>query len=151
MHGNVWEWCQDHWHSNYEGAPTDGSTWLSNDESEDRILRGGSWTDLPRNCRSAFRNWNAHDLHYFDIGFRVVCVVNHEHKIKVHLFFKNVEKPLITTIPHNSPNFSEQDTYQLIQDWKATQGNDPFLVITDQESGLPDAFDVRELRAIRIC
>jgi hypothetical protein len=152
MHGNVWEWCQDHWHSNYEGAPTDGSAWLSNDESEYRILRGGSWFFYPRFCRSAYRFFNFPDFRYKNIGFRVVCAeFNHEHKIKIQLFFKNVEKPLITTILHNSPNFSEQDAYQLIQDWKATQGNDPFLVITDQESGLPDAFDVRELRAIRIC
>jgi formylglycine-generating enzyme required for sulfatase activity len=30
MHGNVWEWCLDHWHDNYEDAPLDGSAWLDN-------------------------------------------------------------------------------------------------------------------------
>ncbi len=69
MHGNVWEWCQDTWHSNYDGAPTDGSAWVS--ENDDHILRGGSWINDPRNCRSASR-----DLFNFRnvvIGFRVVC------------------------------------------------------------------------------
>ena len=28
MHGNVWEWVEDDWHGNYDGAPTDGSAWL---------------------------------------------------------------------------------------------------------------------------
>ncbi|MFM6071877.1 MAG: formylglycine-generating enzyme family protein, partial [Dolichospermum sp.] len=35
MHGNVWEWCQDDWHNNYEGAPTDGSAWISNNAKSD--------------------------------------------------------------------------------------------------------------------
>jgi formylglycine-generating enzyme required for sulfatase activity len=76
MHGNVWEWCLDHWHSNYEGAPNDGSAWLTDDEEDIRVLRGGSWDFNPSNCRSAFRN-NSHDffpdydLYY--IGLRVVC------------------------------------------------------------------------------
>ena len=40
MNGNVWEWVEDCWHSNYTGAPVDGSAWL--DESgEKRVLRGG--------------------------------------------------------------------------------------------------------------
>jgi formylglycine-generating enzyme required for sulfatase activity len=74
MHGNVWEWCQDHWHSNYEGAPTDGSAWLSNKEDSNRkLLRGGSWNVDPGNCRSAFRYYSYLVSNLNDIGFRVVC------------------------------------------------------------------------------
>ncbi len=50
MHGNVWEWCQDHWHDNYDDAPTDGSAWedRENEDEEEinRVVRGGSWFDL---------------------------------------------------------------------------------------------------------
>ena len=74
MHGNVWEWCQDHWHSNYEGAPTNGSAWLSSDEGEnDRVSRGGSWYVDPRGCRSACRDWLARGDLYDALGFRVCC------------------------------------------------------------------------------
>ena len=54
MHGNVFEWCEDDYH-NYDDAPTDGSAWNSEDDDASRILRGGSWNDSPRNCRSAYR------------------------------------------------------------------------------------------------
>ncbi|WP_442940426.1 caspase, EACC1-associated type [Nostoc sp.] len=77
MHGNVWEWCQDTWHDSYKGAPSDGSAWIDND-NQIRILRGGSWHDLPRNCRSASRNLNlrvGRDLIHSNLGFRVVCAV----------------------------------------------------------------------------
>jgi formylglycine-generating enzyme required for sulfatase activity len=57
MHGNVWEWCLDTWHGSYEGAPTDGSPWLTGTDSR-KLLRGGSWYYLPRNCRSAYRGLN---------------------------------------------------------------------------------------------
>jgi len=73
VHGNVREWCQDHRHGSYEGAPTDGSAWLSKDENASRVVRGGSWGDYPRYCRSAFRLYYTPDDRFGSIGFRVVC------------------------------------------------------------------------------
>ena len=73
MHGNVWEWCQDHWHSSYKGAPTDGSAWIEGGSSERRILRGGSWDFNPWDCRSACRDLDEPGIDYSDYGFRVVC------------------------------------------------------------------------------
>ena len=73
MHGNVWEWCQDHGHENYEGAPMDGSAWLSSDGRNPRTIRGGSWFNSPRHCRSAYRNRLEPDFRSHDIGFRVFC------------------------------------------------------------------------------
>ena len=75
MSGNVWEWCEDDWHDNYIGAPTDGSAWITNNNDNDydyRIPRGGSWYNIPNLCRSAFRNYNYRRL-FFNVGFRVVC------------------------------------------------------------------------------
>jgi formylglycine-generating enzyme required for sulfatase activity len=74
MCGNVWEWCLDKYHNNYNGAPTNGSAWLDGGE-DTRLLRGGSWDFSPRNCRSAVRGrFNPVDRDY-DIGFRLVVLV----------------------------------------------------------------------------
>ena len=73
MHGNVWEWCQDHWDGNYEGRPTDGSAYLTEYEVVSRIQRGGSWGDNPRNCRSASRDSYPPDFRHDSTGFRVLC------------------------------------------------------------------------------
>lgn len=73
MHGNVWEWCQDIWHPSYEGAPTDGSAWMTDGDDRYRVLRGGSWYVNPGICRSAIRDRNAPDIQNTYIGFRVVC------------------------------------------------------------------------------
>ncbi|WP_193196084.1 SUMF1/EgtB/PvdO family nonheme iron enzyme [Nostoc sp. MG11] len=76
MHGNVWEWCADHWHDSYKGAPNNGLSWLISGSSNDnhyRLLRGGSWDYSPGYCRSAYRGRGNPDIDYDDIGFRVVC------------------------------------------------------------------------------
>ena len=75
MHGNVWEWCQDHWHDNYEGAPVDGSAWINSEVRDEasRLLRGGSWFYDPGLCRSACRYGDIPGFRHFNIGFRVVC------------------------------------------------------------------------------
>jgi formylglycine-generating enzyme required for sulfatase activity/uncharacterized caspase-like protein len=76
MHGNVWEWCLDHWHDSYNGAPTDGSAWATGGDSSLRVLRGGSWVSDPRYCRSANRLWDARDSRYGNCGFRVVSAAS---------------------------------------------------------------------------
>jgi formylglycine-generating enzyme required for sulfatase activity len=74
MHGNVLEWCEDDFHSDYKGAPDDGSAWVESDrKNTSRLLRGGSWDITPVNCRSANRYNNTHDDRNYDVGFRVSC------------------------------------------------------------------------------
>ncbi|MBO1064180.1 MULTISPECIES: SUMF1/EgtB/PvdO family nonheme iron enzyme [Nostocales] len=76
MCGNVWEWCEDEWHENYINAPIDGSA-LTSLSSSCSALRGGSWVNYPKFCRSASRSndWAERDDDFNYIGFRVVCAV----------------------------------------------------------------------------
>jgi len=73
MHGNVREWCEDHWHGDYEGAPTDGSTWIEDGNSSRRVSRGGAWSFNPWSCRSSSRIYDGPDYGDFYRGFRVCC------------------------------------------------------------------------------
>jgi formylglycine-generating enzyme required for sulfatase activity len=71
MHGNVWEWTEDDWHDNYENVPDDGSDWVDNPRGSDRVVRGGSWGNNARNCRSANRGRNAPGGRYGRLGARL--------------------------------------------------------------------------------
>ena len=90
MHGNVWEWCLDHWYPGTKAAPTNGSSGINVIDPEDnqltkggeaaavqqeeRLLRGGSWDDHPRICRSAYRFWGHPSSRYDSVGFRICCL-----------------------------------------------------------------------------
>jgi len=71
MHGNVWEWCNDRYGKNYyASSPENNPTGPSN--GSDRVIRGGSWIENAKGCRSARRrNYNP-KKEYSDIGFRIV-------------------------------------------------------------------------------
>jgi formylglycine-generating enzyme required for sulfatase activity len=77
MHGNIWEFCLDKWHENYEGAPTDGSAWEP-DNLTDHIIRGGGYGGDPGRLRSATRpNYGYNPVYGIrGVGFRVVAVRN---------------------------------------------------------------------------
>ncbi len=70
VHGNVWEWVEDCWNDAYAGAPTDGTAWTTL-ACTSRVLRGGSWVDVPQFLRAAYRNWYLPDIRSSDVGFRV--------------------------------------------------------------------------------
>ncbi|MCC7503711.1 MAG: SUMF1/EgtB/PvdO family nonheme iron enzyme [Saprospiraceae bacterium] len=70
--GNVWEWCADDWHDNYQGAPTNGSAWIdSPNRGGYRVFRGGGWDSTPRNCRAAIRLFNGPTNRLSLVGFRL--------------------------------------------------------------------------------
>ena len=72
MSGNVWEWCEDDWHGNYENAPKDGSAWKDNPRSDRRVLRGGAWSYGSLYCRVADRTDDPPFNRNFSIGCRHV-------------------------------------------------------------------------------
>ena len=74
MHGNVWEWVQDCWNYNYQGASADGTAWASGDCSR-RVLRGGSWEYNPRILRSARRDTGPTSFRNDSNGFRVARTI----------------------------------------------------------------------------
>ena len=87
MHGNMWEWCQDHYAQYRAGAVTDpinpapdtardASTNLTNRFlDKGRVVRGGGWRVYAAGCRSAYRNSNDPSLQGPVNGFRVAMIL----------------------------------------------------------------------------
>jgi len=71
MSGNLWEWCEDTWHDNYQNAPTNGAVWLENGDNSRRVLRGGSWLNDILDCRVAIRIRLSPSDRDSNYGFRV--------------------------------------------------------------------------------
>ena len=72
MQGNLYEWCQDHWHFNYRGAPTEGQAWTEvGEEKKTRVIRGGSWYSFISQCESSYRGAAIINTRSCIIGLRV--------------------------------------------------------------------------------
>ncbi len=70
VHGNVWEWVEDCWQGNFEDAPSDGTA-RTTGSCVNRVVRGGSWFDTPRNVRAAYRLGYSTGIRHSGFGFRV--------------------------------------------------------------------------------
>ena len=75
MHGNVWEWVEDSWHENYDGAPTDGSAWLRGGDPSYPVVRGGSWRNETQLVRAAVRAGRNANVRFDTLGFRVARTI----------------------------------------------------------------------------
>ncbi|WP_055074281.1 bifunctional serine/threonine-protein kinase/formylglycine-generating enzyme family protein [Pseudanabaena sp. 'Roaring Creek'] len=75
MHGNVWEWCMDVWHDDYDLLPKDGSAWMTGGDRSCRVVRGGSWRDPAHYCRSAKRYKNVTNQGDRYTGFRIAVTL----------------------------------------------------------------------------
>lgn len=71
MHGNVWEWCQDRFGNYPLEAVIDPQ---GPNAGLHRVIRGGSWSSTPANCRAASRYKFEPDNRGDDVGFRLVRV-----------------------------------------------------------------------------
>ena len=74
-HGNVWEWVQDCWNTDFIGAPTNGNAWMTGECSR-AVLRSGSWVNVGSNLRSASRNTTDRGFRVNYFGFRVARSVS---------------------------------------------------------------------------
>ena len=74
MSGNVYEWVEDCWHENYDGAPMDGSAWFEagGGDCGQRVIGGGSWGNGPGDLRASVRDWNRAGDRNDYLGFRLV-------------------------------------------------------------------------------
>ncbi len=70
MFGNAWQWTADCYHANYNDPPRNGAAWTAGDCST-RVVRGGSWKDVPAHLRSAQRDRYSAESRYSLVGFRV--------------------------------------------------------------------------------
>ncbi len=71
--GNLWEWCDDVWHSDYEDAPNTDEPWHVNADRQPRhCLRGAAWDMDVFRLRSAYRSYDHGELGTSRFGLRVV-------------------------------------------------------------------------------
>lgn len=126
MHGNVWEWVEDCWNDDYQGAPIDGSAWTSGNCGS-RVLRGGSWYGKPWYLRSAYR------LRYSPVSRRI------------YFGFRLAQD--LTPILLSEIAFPDSNLAQCVQNTGLTYVDElTFLICEDM--GIADASGIGELTTL---
>ena len=76
MHGNVWEWTRSKYlpypYQANDSSPRDSLRRNNIKDIADRVVRGGSWYDRPKRCRSGFRLSYPAWRKVYNVGFRIV-------------------------------------------------------------------------------
>ena len=136
MHGNVWEWCQDWQHENYNGAPADESAWLSGGKQKERVLRGGSLADDAQASRSAARDWDAPDGRDDYSGFRVVAVYSiEEDKVETQpdLLRPTLDELMRAHPPNDKSNFRLMEEAAEIGRTRGVEAMQAYIQETNQK------------------
>ena len=151
MHGNVFDWCADHWHENYAGAPKDESAWIDTAAgAANRVFRGGSWINSARNVRAAYRSNGVPAYRFVNLGFRCARVQAASELSDATLLRVCVSEP--APIPRGSNLLIRTDREELRlgkltkPDWASAIGRDAFGLFTDVT--LPDTEITQWLRWI---
>lgn len=75
IYGNVYEWVQDCWNPNHNGASGTGAPRTDGD-CDYRVMKGGSWVTHGYQMRAAARVRYVTDYRYDDYGFRIARTLN---------------------------------------------------------------------------
>jgi formylglycine-generating enzyme required for sulfatase activity len=102
MHGNLFEWCEDDWHGDYTGAPTDGNAWVDMPRSLERPVRGGATDYQAQYLRSAYRINDNYDDRNPVVGFRIAAI---------HACDPDLTPPVITLLGDNPVTLECGDSY----------------------------------------
>jgi formylglycine-generating enzyme len=154
MLGNVYEWTEDCWHENYNGAPTDGREWISpatdgtaiisDGECSRRVLRGGSWAASPRVVRSAFRAWLFSDGRTASYGFRVAGTLADGNSLPGTVV--SATAPATTTpglLPEGTPREQYKHAFGLLRENKLDQAEVAFTAFIETHGDDPLADNAR--------
>ena len=140
MHGNVYEWVEDCWHSSYDGAPSDGSAWSYQCDYESFfVVRGGAWNNMLHRIHSAYRDY--FQVPDQSIGFRVAHIPNYVKIISplagqtIQLI--NTDEDLVTNLPVVVDAYNPPVSATL----KLDEGGNSIISIATSTMVLPDIND----------